>query len=431
MNISHLPETPGVYLMRDASGAIIYIGKARNLKKRAADYFTGSGTAGSPRKANLAALVRKIDYIPASSEREALVAERELIRRCQPFFNVMWKDSKTYPYVKITREDFPRVFLTRKKEDDGARYFGPYPRVDFVRKLLARFWKTGLINLRQCRWDFCASRPLSRKRINACLYYHTERCPAPCAGRISKSAYGILVRRTKDLLSGRYGKLMKNFETGMKKASSDRRYEEAAVYRDFMNAVKHMGEKVLVERFDADFIAEGVKRVEALTEIRNILKLKNPPGHIETFDTSSLFARHCTASSVCFINGERNTSHYRRYRIRFKSVRAGSNDLEMMREAVQRRLTQIKKSGEPLPDLLVIDGGPSQLFYAMAAIKSCNLQVPVIALAKRFEEIYMPGRSSTVTLPPENPGRRLLEEMRDEAHRFAIHYHRKLRDKLQ
>ncbi len=432
MDLSHLPEGPGVYLMRDAAGTVLYVGKAKSLRRRVAQYFRGGAGADTRRKIpSLVALIRRIDYVASASEREALLTERQLIQELQPFFNAMWKDSKSYPYIEITKEDFPRVFFTRRKSRDGGLYFGPFPKVEPLRKLLAYLWRIRLINLRRCRWDFSLSKPLDEKKIKACLYFHTGQCPAPCAGRVSRAAYQALARRVRDFLKGDYEKLRRDFTARMEKAAAALAYEEAGLYRDLLGAFDHMAERVLVGKLEPDFLERSVGRTGAVTALKEALGLPRPPAHIECFDTSSLFGRQAVGSSVCFVNGERHTAHYRRYRIKFENAPEGSNDFAMIEEIVGRRLAQIKRRGEETPDLLVIDGGPGQLAAAMKAVAAAKMKVPLISLAKRLEEIYSPLRARPLLLDRAHPGLRLLQALRDEAHRFGITYHRKLRGRSE
>ena len=431
MDLSHLPGGPGVYLMRDASGAVLYVGKAKDLRARVGQYF-GKSPADTRRKIpNLVALIRRIDYVASASEREALLTERQLIHKLQPFFNEMWKDSKSYPYIEITREDFPRIFFTRRRLRDGGLYFGPFPKVEPLRKLLGYLTRIKFVNLRFCRWKFSLAEPLAEKKIKACLYYHTGQCTAPCAGKISREDYQALARRVADFLKGDYRKLRREFARKMEQASAALAFEEAASYRDFLNAFDHMEERVLVGQLEPDFMDKAVGRTGAVTALKEALGLARPPAHIECFDTSSLFGRHAVGSSVCFVNGEKNAAHYRHYRIRFENAAGGSDDFAMIGEIVGRRLAQIKKKGEELLDLLVIDGGPGQLAAAMKALGAAKLRIPLISLAKRLEEIYSPLRARPLLLDRAHPGLRLLQALRDEAHRFGITYHRKLRGKSE
>ncbi len=429
MDLSHLPSGPGVYLMRDAAANIIYIGKAKDLRKRVGQYFMKGAEKRDAKIPHLAALIRQIDYIASASEREALVLERELIGQYQPFFNVLWKDAKSYPYVKITNEEYPRIFFTRKKINDGGRYFGPYPKVETISSLLRYLWRINFINLRRCRWDFSGTKPLNPKKINDCLYFHTGQCTAPCAGRISPAGYRAITDRIADFFRGNFGKLLKEFRAKMAASSKARDYEKAANYRDFIAAIEHMAERVQIKEFKKDLVAKETSKTGAVTALMKDLSLPKPPAHIEAFDTSSLHGEHAVAASVCFINSQKNTAHYRHYKMLFQNVPGGSDDFAMIKETVKRRLLHFVHSGDPLPDLLLIDGGKGQLASAMAAMRELKLKVPVIALAKRLEEIYVPSKPHPVRLERDHPGLLLLEAIRNEVHRFAITYHKKLRDK--
>lgn len=417
--------------MRDAAGAVLYVGKAKDLRKRVAQYFRKNPSDRRWKVPNLVALIRRIDYVASASEREALLTERQLIYKLQPFFNEMWKDSKSYPYIEITREDFPRMFFTRRKLRDGGLYFGPFPKVEPLKKLLGFLSRIKFINLRLCRWNFSLEKPLDRRKIMACLYYHTGQCTAPCAGKISRAGYQALAARVADFLRGDYEKMRASFRAKMARAAGRLEYEEAAKYRDFLNAFSHMEERVLIGKLEPDFLEKATGRTSSVTALKEALGLPRPPAHIEAFDTSSLFGRQAVGSSVCFVNGEKHAAHYRHYRIKFRNLPEGSNDLAMMEELVGRRLAQVRRSGEEPPDLLLIDGGPAQLAAAMKALSASGLKVPVISLAKRLEEIYSPRLARPLLLDRAHPGLRLLQALRDEAHRFGVTYHRKLRGKSE
>ncbi|MEK7745510.1 MAG: GIY-YIG nuclease family protein, partial [Elusimicrobiota bacterium] len=238
-----VPHACGVYIMRDAAMSVLYVGKAKDLAKRVAQYF-------NPNKPDLknqvlAPLVRKIDYIHCASEREALLWERRLIGRHQPFFNSMWKDDKSYPFVKISlEEEFPRFCVVRKKHRDGGAYFGPYPQVSSIRRLLRTLWKRKLFPLRACDYSFSSEKPLPQKKIKSCLYYHTRECPAPCAGRISPKDYRAIARNAVLFFSGRTRHLKERFTGEMSAASAALDYERAALLRDNVAALEHMSERV-------------------------------------------------------------------------------------------------------------------------------------------------------------------------------------------
>ncbi|MEE8424851.1 MAG: GIY-YIG nuclease family protein, partial [Elusimicrobiota bacterium] len=239
----HLPQACGVYVFRDAAMDVLYVGKAKNLAKRVASYFNPK--ASDHKTTALAPLIRKIDYIHCASEREALIWERRLIGKHQPFFNAMWKDDKSYPYVKISMgEDFPRMRVVRKKRRDQGLYFGPYPKVSMVRGLLRTLWKRRLFPLRPCNYNFSVKKPLDERKIKNCLYYHTKECPAPCAKRVSRKIYRHIAESAALFFSGRFASLKRRFERSMRKAAQALDYEQAARMRDHLQAIDHMSERV-------------------------------------------------------------------------------------------------------------------------------------------------------------------------------------------
>ena len=421
----HLPHKTGVYIMRDGSGEILYIGKALDLAKRVAQYFNPNKE--DAKNQSLAPLIRRIDYILCQSEREALLLERRLIHENQPFFNVMWKDGKTYPYLKISLgEDYPRLFTTRRKVRDGGAYFGPYPRVAPVKSLLRYLWRQRMFPLRPCAWDFTEAKPLDRKKINACLYYHTKECPAPCAGKISKDDYRKIAERAVLFFKGRYKDLREEFQREMEAASKALDYERAAQSRDNMTALGLMGERVRVRAVEADDVGGALAATRSVTDLQAALGLSSPPVHVECFDISHFQGHQTVASMVCFMGGRPNRDHYRKFKIRDV---AGIDDFKSMREAVFRRYKRLKAEKASLPDLVLIDGGKGQLGAAHGALAELKLKIPLASLAKRIEEVFLTTRPESLVLPIGSPALSLLQRLRDEAHRFGVAYHRSLRGK--
>ncbi|MBI5596290.1 MAG: excinuclease ABC subunit UvrC [Elusimicrobia bacterium] len=422
---SHLPHATGVYIMRDAAGEVLYVGKAVDLSRRVAQYF-----AERPKDLKtslLAPLVRRVDYIACASEREALVWERRLIGRHQPFFNAMWKDDKSYPWVRLSlEEDFPRLRVVRRKRRDGARYFGPYPKVTPVRSLLRSLWKRRLIPLRPCDYEFSRAKPLAEAKVKSCLYFHTGECPAPCAGRVSFDGYRRLADDARLFFEGRYARLRTSMTKAMKAASARLDFEEAARLRDNLEGISHMGERVRYAEVRPGKVAQRLDASSGVSDLQAALALARPPHHIECFDISHLFGKQTVASMVCFKGGEPHKDHYRRFRVR---TVAGIDDFAAMAEVVARRARALKEGQETLPDLILIDGGKGQLSAAEKALASVPLKLPLASLAKREEELFLPGREDPVRLEPSRPARRLVERVRDEAHRFAVTYHRLLRGK--
>jgi len=411
--------------MRDAAGDILYIGKAVDLAGRVAQYFNPRNE--DVKNQSLAPLIRRIDYILCQSEREALLLERRLINENQPFFNVVWKDDKSYPYLKITvDEDFPRMFTTRRKVRDGSAYFGPFPKVGQVRGLLRYLWRQKMFPLRPCRWDFSESKPLDPKKIQGCLYYHTKECPAPCANRISKAAYRVIAERAVLFFKGRYKDLKRELERDMKAASASLEYEKAASLRDNMRALGLMGERVRVRAVEADDVGGHLAATRSVTALQAALNLSAPPVHVECFDISHFQGYQTVASMVCFMGGRPHRDHYRKFKIRDV---AGIDDFKSMHEAVFRRYKRLQAEKAGLPDLVLIDGGKGQLGAAQGALAELKLKIPLASLAKRIEEVFVPGRAESYVLPLGDPALTLLQRLRDEAHRFGVAFHRTLRDK--
>lgn len=413
--------------MRDAGGEIIYIGKANNLAKRVAHYFNPSRGPAAMKTSILAPLIRKIDYIPCASEREALLLERKLVRQYRPFFNVSLKDDKSYPYVKVSLgEDFPRVFLTRSKTADGGYSFGPFPKVAPVRALLTYLWRHRYFPLRPCRWDFGLERPLDPKKINSCIYYHTGECPAPCAGLITLEDYRAYAQRMVLFFQGRYVELQETFQAEMKSASARLDYERAAQLRDNIQALSQMGQRVRVQAIRMEDLSGALAGSQSVTDLQQALALSTPPFHIECFDISHFQGRQTVGSMVCFQGGQPHKQHYRKFKVREV---AGIDDFKAMREVVGRRYRRLKQDNEALPDLVLIDGGKGQLGAALDALREIKVKIPLAALAKRVEEVFLPGRAESILLEPSRPALRLLQHLRNEAHRFGVSYHRLLRDK--
>ena len=421
----HLPHAPGVYIMRDSSREVLYIGKASDLAKRVAHYFLPR--EGDQKTTLLMPLVRSIDYVPCASEREALLWERRLIRKHQPFFNAVWKDDKSYPYVKITlNEEFPRVFLTRKRKRDGAASFGPYPKVTPIRNLLKELWRRKLFPLRPCDFNFSESKPLPKKKILGCLYYHTGDCPAPCAGRVTRSLYRKFAEEAALFFAGDYKELRERWSREMREASQALSYERAGQIRDNLAALDQIGERVRCVEITPRQLENRLAGSRGVTELQTALGLLRPPHRIEAFDISHFAGNQTVGSMVCFEGGEAHRDHYRRFKVR--TVR-GVDDLESMKEVVGRRYRRLAAEKQPLPDLVLIDGGKGQLAAAQEALAQAKVRVPMAALAKRLEEVFVPGKPLPVVLPADSPALQLLQRLRDEAHRFAVSYHTLLRGK--
>ena len=432
LNLNLLPKEPGVYIMKDASGTVIYVGKAINIYNRVHQYFqTGAENSRGWKIPSLVPLIAKIDFIVCVSERDALILENKLIKKYKPFFNSLLKDDKTYPWIKLTmQEDYPRLMLTRKVLPDGAEYFGPYPKVSNVKRLMHFLWKDKYAPLRPCKWVFSRAKPLAEKKSLSCIYYHTDQCPAPCRGKISYEQYREIAERASMFLRGDFSSFKEESLKQMREAAKAMEYEKAAKFRDFARAMDHMRERIKVSRYQDDKLEKKIETADKLKRLSEILRSDKIIRHIEAFDNSHLYGRQAVGGMVCFVDGEKYKAHYRRFKIKSELPETGGDDFLMMKESVLRRIEQIKQLPEHnRPDLFLIDGGKGQLSFALEAVKEAGLDIKVISLAKREEEIFVPHQSQSIRLDKSDPALKLIMEIRDEVHRFAISYHRLLRNK--
>lgn len=396
--IASFPDAPGVYLMKDKDGGIIYIGKANSLRRRVSSYLAGDLSAKNMR---MMAVAADIEYQLCPTESMALFLEASLIRRHKPKYNVSLRDDKSFPLVKITNEKFPAVYITRKRQDDGARYFGPYLNAGLLRNALKIIRK--IFPYRSCK-------VLPKK---ACIYYRIKLSPAPCAGKISRQKYAQTIKRVSLILEGKTDRLTGELKREMSRKAKERKFEEAADLRDKLIAL-------------SSFSPQFYTPQEGLSQIKDIAGLKHSPRRIEAFDVSDILGRHATASMVSFHNGLCDKDNYRRFRIKTLEE---ANDYKMLAEALYRRYQRLKQEQLPLPDLILVDGGKGQLRAGREALASLDLDIPIISIAKREEEIYIPDSLRPIRLKSNSPGLRLIQRIRDEAHRFALKYHHILRRK--
>ncbi len=542
--LSGLPEKPGVYIMKDGDGEIIYIGKARVLKNRVRQYFRSSKNH-APKVIAMVEKVRDIDYIITATEMEALVLECNLIKENRPFYNILMKDDKHYPYVRIDlNEPYPRVEVVRKVVNDGAKYYGPYVNTGALTDVLSAV--SANFQLRTCKRDILRS---LAKGERPCLNYQIGRCAGPCAGHISQEDYRAMIQEVLALLEGKSEKIISGLRREMLAASDRLDFEEAAVLRDRLNTVQRVAERQLadfasLEERDAfgmgelrgnflvqimmirdgkmvnsqnffiedpqesreevffsilkqyyagtayvpsevliPFAGEEMPLIEhwlcekrgkkvrlhvpqrgdkkkvvdlcnanaqdvlerrearlrrewdrgegALLELQAQLGLPVLPRRIECYDISHTQGAYTVASMVVFTDGKPDKSSYRRFRIRTVE---GIDDFKSMSEVLERRLLRAMEPDEKsvqsfgrLPDLIVIDGGKGQLHSALNSMERVGFDIPMIGLAKRIEEIFLPGESEPILLKSSSPALHILQGIRDEAHRFAITYHRSLR----
>jgi len=552
--IRELPDSPGVYLFHDADGEVLYVGKARSIRKRVASHFSGG-------ERRLTSRVDRIDFVVTSTEAEALLAEQSFIKRHRPRFNIRLRDDKSYPYVAVSLdEDYPRVYLTREKHRSGRAYFGPFASAKRVRETLDLLGK--LFQFRTCE----GPEP-GRRSGSPCLDYYIKRCGAPCVDYVSREEYRRNIDAIVDFLSGRYRQVEKDERRKMDEAAAAHEFERAALHRDRLKAIGSLFERqrvaggtvgtadligVAVEGADANahvfqvrdgilaerqsfyldnqaerepaevaeefigqyysaspamprtivvgpdlreragVIAEALserrgapvevrvaergdkrrlrelaernarlaldqdrlrrehrrqRRVESLSALREALGMEELPVRIEGFDISNLGGEHTVASMVVFEGGATKKSDYRRFRMRGEGRNEKSNggpdDFASMEEVLGRRMNRYLEQADlsphdkdrddsfaSLPSLIVIDGGKGQLAAGMRALRPfADLGVTVVSLAKRLEEVYVPGRGAPVDLPADSEASKLLQRVRDEAHRFAIEHHRGRRDR--
>ena len=519
----NLPNKPGVYIMRDNTDTIIYIGKAKSLVKRVKSYFREK--LDRPKTQILMSHFHSLEYIITNSEKEALILEANLIKKHRPRYNIQLKDDKRHPYVKITDEEYPRLVITRNVTKNGV-YFGPFTDVGSVKRTV-KFLKS-LFKIRTCR-----------NMNGPCLNSQIDLCYAPCDGRISKKQYSEIINKIDLFFQGKYSVIVKNLKKEMLEAADNEEFEKAAVIRDQISSIEEIMEKQFVELanddLDQDVIAMALNKNEviviimpirngkivgrddflmssskydsasevmfafiqqyygynrhvpkqilleddidekdlledwlsdlrgnkvkikvpqkgvklrlvkmakknaeiikhqkknmdnSLMELKKYLKLEKVPHVIEGYDISNISGKFAVGSKVSFKDGKPNKKMYKR----FKMETPGPNDFAMMEELLTRRLKMIDK--DPEPDLIVIDGGKGQLGMACGVLEKLNLtHIPIIGLAKEFEEIYLPNSKRPIIIPKNNIALHLLQQVRDESHRFAITYHRKLRsDNIQ
>jgi excinuclease ABC subunit C len=449
--VGEVPHKPGIYLMRDRFGTVIYVGKARDLRKRVSQYFQSSRRMGWDLKFNaLVEAIHDFDFHVVRSEPEALLLESKLIKEFHPRYNVSFRDDKRFLMVKVNLNDpIPRFVFTRIKTDDGARYFGPFPDSSALRSTL---------NLARQKFNLRGCRPLTptERDYKHCLYAHLKFCTAPCINNVTRGQYLEQVKAACNFLAGECAEMSGQLEVEMKKASADQNFERAAQLRDLIRDLRYMAKKT--EKFERMpySLPPTIDPERDLAELAKVLDLPAPPRRIEGFDISNISGTFAVASLVSFKNGRPDRANYRRFKI--KSVE-GQDDFASMAEVVRRRYLRVlreAKAGQAsslpservsastsrlaslgagwleacptLPDLILIDGGKGQLNAACAELKKLGLEeIPIIGLAKEFEEIYQPGESKPLRLSHDTGALKLLQRVRDECHRFANTYNAQLR----
>ena len=402
--IKNFPDKPGVYLMKDSEGGVIYVGKALSLKKRVSSYFLKFQP--SVKTQVLLSYCRSIDRIVTSSEHDALILENDLIKQYKPRFNISLKDDKSYPYIKITKDDIPRVFIGyRRKAAENVDHFGPYTSSKLLRRALAILRKT---------FPFCTCRTFPKR---VCLNYHMGLCAGPYQKKISKAGYRNIIKALGDFLTKRDTDLIDDLSSKMSGLVKAEKFEEAARVRDSLEALSILAS---LKKTDARQTSYGL--APEPTDDLSALGLDKEPKRIEAFDISDIGGTLAVGSMVAFKDGKPDKSNYRRFKI--KTV-LGNDDYAMMAEVVRRRYGRLVTK----PDLIVIDGGLGHLEAVLRVLKELDLKLPIIAIAKSEELIYTVNHKNPVKLSADSGVLRLIQRARDEAHRFALKYHHLLRSK--
>ena len=420
--VKTFPTTPGVYLMKDAEGKVIYVGKAKSLRSRAGSYFTAAA-AEDRRTRELVKVIADIDFIATATEVDALLREARLVKDIRPRFNSDLKDDKTFPYLQIRiREEFPRVEFTRKPRRKGVKLYGPFTSARSLRaaiQVLQRVFK-----FRTCSLDIKSADDRWRW-FRPCLLYSIRQCTAPCNFRVSREEYRKQIRSLRLILEGKRARLIREMNAEMQAASAGLQFEKAAKIRDDIESLQKLELRGDADR-DAQPEAFHIDPKKGLIGLKKVLGLSAVPRSIEGVDIAHLSGQDTVASLVSFLDGLPFKSGYRRFKI--KSVE-GVDDFASMREVISRRFRRLSQEGV-FPDILLIDGGKGQLNAARDAFRSLGVEPPtLISLAKQEEEIFRPGESESIKLSRHSAALRLLQFVRDEAHRFAQHYHHQLRQR--
>lgn len=395
--VKTMPLGPGVYMMEARDGQVLYIGKASSLRKRVLSYFS---KRTSLKTGILIEHVERIKWIECDSQEQALILEAALIKEKKPRYNVALRDDKSYPYIEITTEEFPRVFISRPKARTKSLLFGPYPKVKIVKSAL---------NLIRKVFPYCSCKGIPKR---PCLFFHLNLCPAPFAGYISRLNYKENIEGIIRILKGERQELIRDIRKRMEAAVKGNKFEEAALFRDRLFAIENL--------------YRGRSLTHELLALKEMLHLSSLPLHIEAIDISALGGKEAAGSVVVFRCGSPDKNSYRRYRI--KQVPA-IDDYAMIGEVVSRRYLRLKNENIKLPDLIIIDGGKGHAQRAREELNRLSITIPLIGIAKRNEEIWYPEKSEPLIIPKDHPSLHLIQRLRDEAHRFARKYHLLLRSK--
>lgn len=425
--IRTFPTEPGLYFMKDADEKILYIGKAKNLRSRAGSYFQPSANLAESRGLHIVEMVNKtltVDYLQTDSEVDAILQEARLIKDIHPPYNTDLKDAKTFPYLEITtRQQFPGVYVTRNPQDSRNKLFGPFTNVRDLRAVIVVLQK--IFRFRTCNLEISESHD-KRRFFRPCILYNIRQCTAPCAAYVSKDDYRGQIKDLIKFLQSKRSTVLRELKAKMEQASAKMDFESAAVYRDRIRLIENLDKRGTVEGNVQPEIWVG-DPTEALAKMQTTLQSEQPVRIIEGFDIAHLQGGETVGSMVQFIDGRPFKEGYRRYKI--KAV-TGIDDYASLKEIVGRRYKRALAGEELWPDVVLIDGGIGQLHAAEEAFREMGAEPPhLLSIAKKEEIIFVHGREKPLKLSAHDPMRKLLQYVRDEAHRFAQHYHHILRRK--
>lgn len=406
---SKIPHKPGVYIYKDESRKVLYVGKAIDLYHRVSSYFSGKS---DEKTSLLVERIANLETIIVESELEALILEANLIKKYLPPFNVRLTDDKDYLYILVTKDDFPKILTARKKDLwQAKKYWGPFPS--------SRTVKETLKSLRRV-FPWCSIGPQNGTvRARPCFYYHLGQCPGVCAGLVSQKDYRKIIDNFSKFMDGKKEELVKKLLKEMAGLSREQKFESAAATKRILDGITYMTQPNRVKLYleNPNFLEE--ERQQALEQLKKDLNLEKLPERIEGYDISNIQGKEATGSMVVLTNGEIDKGEYRKFKI---WVSGKPNDVGMHKEMLQRRLGHKEW---PMPDLILIDGGRGQAKAAQEVVGKWNLRIPIYGLAKRMEWLY-PPEGEILKLPMKSLSLKLLRKLRDEAHRFAVTYHRKL-----
>ncbi len=425
--IKGFPAGPGLYFMKDCGDKVLYIGKAKNLRSRVASYFQPAvdlTSSRGPKIVEMLSKVETVDILETPNEVDAVLKEARLVKDIRPPYNTDLVDDKTFPYLEITgREDFPGVYITRKPRHKGSRLFGPFASAKDLRAVLVVLQK--IFRFRTCNLNISED-DSKRRFFRPCLLYSIKQCTAPCGAKIDKKEYKKIIRDLVKFLCSKRSTILRQLRRQMAEASEAFEYEKAAMFRDRIRLIERLDrrgtpdENVQPEVFAAD-------PTEALIKLRELLQRAEPVRIIEGIDVANIAGAEAVGSLVKFIDGKPFKSGYRRFKI--KTVE-GIDDYAMIAEVVKRRYKYALRGEELWPDLVLIDGGLGHLRAAEKALREMKApDITIASIAKKEEDIYLQGKSKPLKLAANSPVRKLLQYVRDEAHRFAQHYHHILRSK--